>query len=126
MAGNYRWQFYNPSTGQNIRFPLNPSEQSLPQREKTVEALTTTSPNGQPLIFEGREKPRTFPLTGVILTQEHYQFMVNWYDTKVACRITDELGNVFWLYLTKFNPKRKNRTNSAWAMDFDAEALVTG
>lgn len=123
---DHRWQFYNPTTATTVRFPLNPAEGALPSMEKVVEATTTTSPSGQPLIFEGRQRPRSFSLSGTIIDESHYNFMVDWFNSSVACQVTDELGNTFSLYLIKFSPKRKNRTNAPWAMDFDAEALVTG
>ena len=127
MAFNHRWQFLNPSSGVSMRFPINPKEGALPSREKNVNLGTQpTNPYANPIIIEGRESPAKFAFSGTIISQAHYQFMVNWYNSPVSCRIIDDLGQTFWVYLTKFDPKRKNRHSHAWAMDYTAEGVITG
>lgn len=121
-----RWTLYNPSTGITLTFPRNPIEGVLPEYEKNVDLQTTTSPDGQPLMFQGRDKPRTMPFSGSIRDKEHFDFMLAWYRLSVPVTVTDHLGNTFSLYLVRFAPKPKNRHNNPWAANFDAAAVVLG
>ena len=121
-----RWTLYNPATSQLLTFPRNPVEGALPGYEKNVTTGTTTSPEGQPLIWEGRAKVRTMPFNGNIRDKAHFDFMLAWYRAKVACVVTDDLGNTFTLYLTRFVPTRRNRHNNRWSATYEAEAVVLG
>lgn len=109
-----------------MTFERNPREGALPQREKSVTASGTTAPaeEGNIVVFEGRDKPSTFDMSGTIASQAHYDFMVSWYDLRHQVRVTDDLGQVFWCYLTSFKPKRKNRHSHPWAADYEAQALI--
>lgn len=118
-----RWTITNADLG-TVTFPVNPSEGVLPALAKTVEVTGPVAYDGQPIIWEGREQPRTFPIKGAGRTQTHYNFMVNWYNSKKTATVVDDLGNTFTLYLTKFTPTRRNRTNYKWSFTFDAEAVV--
>lgn len=119
-----RWTISGPMG--TIQFPLNPREGVLPLRQKQYTATTSADPDGAPIIYQGRDEPRTFPFTGTILYESHYDFFVEWYDAEVPCTVVDELGNSFQLWLTKFEPRRKIRHNYPWMADYDCEALVVG
>lgn len=121
-----RWKFYDPTTTTETEFILNPRDGGLPQWEKTVTAQGTTAPanEGNIVIFEGTDKPSTVAFSGTLIYQEHHQFFLDWFQKRYQVRITDDLGNVVWCYLTKYSPKRKNRVNYKWTADYDAEALI--
>jgi hypothetical protein len=121
-----RWTLHNPVTSTTITWPLNPREGALPNREKTYTAMGPTSPYGTQIVFQGRDKPITMSFSGGILEKSHYLFFSNWYDVPNEVTVTDELGNVFTMWLTKFQPKRKNRHSHAWAGEYEIEVLVLG
>lgn len=119
-----RWELYDPDLATTWVFPVNPNTGAAPQFEKSIASKTTAANNGKVLFFEGRDAPMTIPFSGVILAEAHYLAMIEWFGKRRQLRLTDELGQVWWVYLTKFSPKRKNRHSHPWAMDYDAECII--
>lgn len=120
----HRWTMWDPESDTTLTFPMNPVEGSLPSFEANITQHPTVAPDGMVLLFEGRDAAQTFPFSGWVLTQTHYQFLVNWFRLKRQVRVTDDLGNQFWLYLTKFTPTRKRSINFDWLIEYDAEAII--
>lgn len=121
---SHRWKLYDPVDGVEIRFPINPREGALPALERTISSIATAAPDGRSLIFEGQQTPQEFSFTGAILSKDHYDFMVNWFNKRRQMRVTDDLGNQWWLMLKSFTPSRKRSHSHPWAADYDAVALV--
>lgn len=120
----HRWTVWDPETDLTMRFPINPQEGALPQRERNISTIPVSAPDGRPLIFEGADNPQEFPCTGVILTKDHWDFFNDWYDSHRQMKVTDDLGNVWWLYMKKFAPKRKNRHSHPWFAEYEATFIV--
>jgi len=121
-----RWTLYNPESGQTLTFPRNPLQGVAPRREKKITSQTSSSPDGQPLIFEGPQEVRMAKFSGSIKDEAHYRFMVAWFNLENACRVTNHLGEWMDIYMTVFDPKPKNRHNNPWAADFEAEGIIIG
>ena len=117
-----RWTLWDPVLGTTLTFPINPAESFLPHREKEFTLQTTTQ--GKLLAFEGNEKAQEFNFSGTFLDQNSYNFMVNWFNKRYQLRLTDDLGNQFWIYLKSFSPKRKRSSNYKWAFTYDATAVL--
>lgn len=119
-----RWTVYDPDLDDTWTFPTNPNAGAQPQYAKKITQQTTLAPDGKVLLFEGRDDAKTITFSGVILTEAHYLKMVEWYGKRRQLQLTDELGQVSWVYLTKFSPKRKHAVSHPWRMDYDAECIV--
>lgn len=119
-----RFTLTNTATGITQQWPMNPLEGVVPKRSKKVDAQTSSSPSGQPLLFEGRENPRRYPFKGNIRNKAHHDFLIAWYDWKVPAIIRDELDNTFTVYLVDLNITRRNRHNNPWSGTYEAEAIV--
>lgn len=117
-----RWTLWDPVLGTTLTFPVNPSESFLPQREKQMVTEKTTA--GVLVAFEGEESPQEFNFSGTFLDESSYDFMVTWFEKRYQLRLTDDLGNQFWVYLKAFRPKRKRASNHEWAFTYDAAGLI--
>lgn len=119
---NFRWSLYNPADDTEIRWPQNPIDGSLLQREKSTTIDGSTQ--GAPIIWEGNPKASTMPFTGVILERDHFVFFDTWYKVPGKVRIIDDLGNIVWAYLTKFTPKRVISTSHPWKAEYECSVIV--
>jgi hypothetical protein len=119
-----KWTLWDPVLGTTLTFPINPAEGFLPEREKTFTMEHTTAPNGKFIAFEGPETSIAFNFSGTFLEESSYDFMISWFNKKYQLRLTDDLGNEYWVYLKKFSPKRRRSSNYTWAFTYDAEAVV--
>lgn len=120
----HRWRMWDPTTDVTLTFPMNPREGSLPSFEAAITQQATVGTDGMVLLFEGREQAQMLPFSGWVLTNQHYQFLVDWFKLKRQVRVTDDLGNQFWLYLTRFQPQRKRSINFDWLIEYEAEAMI--
>jgi hypothetical protein len=120
-----RWQIYDPDTDDTWVFPSNPSEGAVPSRERNiVEQAVSASDSTAVLLFEGAENARRLGWKGTITTEAFYRAMEDWFDTRHQVQLTDDLGQSWWVYLTKFTASRINRHNYPWAMTYDAEVII--
>lgn len=117
-----RWKFFDGVT--EVEFPINPSEGGSPQYEKNFVFEDTSAPEGKTLVFEGRDSPKPLNFSGVILTEAHYDFMIEWWDKRNQVRITDDLGREFWVIIKSFRPKRERAHSYPWKHSFDVEAVI--
>lgn len=125
-GGRIAWQFYDPILSTTLFMEVNPNSGASPDYKKNLTKKTTTAPDGQPLIFEGRSDLQQFPFSGVILTEDQYNFLYNAWAKKYAIQITDDLGRVFKIYLETFSPKRKISQTYPWRHDYSADGVIVG
>lgn len=120
-----RWQIYDPDLDETWVFPMNPKSGALPDRVKNIaEQAVSASDVNHVLLFEGQDSPAKLAWDGTILTEDFYDAMLDWFDKRRQVQLTDDLGHVWWVYLTKFTPARVNKHNYPWAMTYQAECLV--
>lgn len=117
-----RWRIYDPVEDETLEFPVNPSEGSLPSLERHFTSELTT--NGRRILFEGDSDRSEVSFSGFLLYEEDYQWFLTWYSNKYQVKLTDDLGNETWIYLTSFVPKRKRSSHYAWHIEYDAKAVV--
>lgn len=118
-----KWVFSDPTNGDRYTFLANPTGDS-PQYAKTLTYQATTSPNGAIVIYEGADQPTVWSVTGDILTQGQYQSFVTWYSKRHQFQVTDDLGRVRWIYLTQFQPVRKNSRWFPWRHTYTLSGYV--
>jgi hypothetical protein len=121
-----RWEVYDPDLDETWVFPMNPQSGALPERVKTIteQAVAASDAPGAALLFEGQDEPARLGWDGTILTEAFYLAMLTWFEKRRQLQLTDDLGQSWWVYLTKFSPKRMNRHNYPWAMTYSAECIV--
>lgn len=120
------WRFEDPTEGTVEFMSINPNEGASPSFQKALTKETTTAPGAsrQVLLYEGADPPRDFAFSGVILTQEQYEFLYNAWDKRHPVQLTDDLGRVFVIYLESFNPKRVRSATYPWRHTYDASAVI--
>lgn len=120
------WRWEDLTEGTVLYMPINPNEGASPSYRKNLTKATTTAPGatGQKLIYEGADEVSDFAFSGAILTQEHYEFILNLWQKRHLLRLTDDLGRVFTVYIESFNPKRMLSKTYPWRHTYDATAVL--
>lgn len=119
-----KWEFYDFVTDTAIDLEINPSEVDMGGVTKTITEAGTTSPKGQRILFEGRREPQVMAFTGVILTQEQYEVFEDWSNKNYQFRLTDDLGRIYWIYITNFSPSRRRNPTVRWLADYNIDVTV--
>lgn len=120
------WRFEDPVEGTVEFMPINPNEGASPSYQKTLTKSTTTAPGGEarPLVFEGADAVSQFDFSGVLLTQAHYDFILNAWRKRHPVRLTDDLGRTFTIYIESFTPKRDLSRTYPWKHTYQATAVI--
>lgn len=119
-----RWIFYDATTATTYTVPVNPNEGGTPHRKKSLRFQNTAAPNGKVLVFEGRNDPTEIQFSGTILEQAHLEALDEWYEKRHQIRVTDDLGRMFWIYLTDFEATRQRSALHPWKHTYTARATV--
>jgi hypothetical protein len=120
------WRWEDLTEGTVLYMPLNPNSGASPAYQKNLTKQTTTAPGtqGSTIISEGADAPPTFSFSGVILTQEHYEFILTLWQKRHLLRLTDDLGRSFTLYFESFSPQRELSAHYPWRHTYEASAVV--
>lgn len=126
MAGRIAWRWEDPTEGTVEFMSINPNEGASPSYAKNLTKETTTAPGGErnTLIYEGADQASEFQFTGVILTEEQYEFLRLAWEKRHLVLLTDDLGRIFTLYLESFTPKRVRSNTYPWRHTYDASAVI--
>ena len=119
-----RWQFYDPTTLSSYELEINPADGGSPSYRKAIVYQNTSAPDGKVLMFEGQDETKEMEITGTILTEEHYNALLLWYTKRHQIQITDDLGRVFMVYITAFEPKRERAVHSPWKHSYTLRYTV--
>lgn len=65
-------------------------------------------------MFEGRDKPRVFNVSGVLHEQAELDALNTWYDKRYQVKITDDLGRQFYVYIVGLKVDRAPLRNNPW------------
>lgn len=120
------WRWEDRTEGTVEFMSINPNEGASPSYQKTLAKETTTAPGAlaQTLIYEGADAAVEFSFSGIILTQEQYEFIFNAWSKRHLLQLTDDLGRVFTLYLERFAPQRVRSKTYPWRHTYEASAVV--
>lgn len=115
-----RWTLTNPFTSDSMTFQVNPNSGGSWRREREIHAKATTASgnNAAHIFFEGRDKPKTSEVSGVLLTQTMYDTLLDWYKKRVQLDLVDDLGRNMTIYITGFEPSRVRRLKHPWAHEY--------
>lgn len=113
-----KWEIYNPVTEETTRFDMNPAEGGSPSYNKNMTYNDRSGPNSGIIAFEGEPAPLEYEVSGVLLQESQYNFFKNIWDLQHQVRLTDDLGRVFWIYVTSVQFRRIRRANHPWAHEY--------
>lgn len=114
------WKFYDGTN--TYLLPVNPNAASMPSKKRNLTYQAT--PTGGQITYEGRKTPNVLNFSGDILQESQYNSFRLWFLKRKQVRITDDLGQNFWVYLTSFSPSRQKSREYDWMMTYSAEAFV--
>lgn len=117
----HRWYLTDPVTAATYTFHINPLSGGSPQREKTITEETTTA--GGVVLYEGADVPMRGSVSGTILDLAHYQAFTTWWAKRYPVTMTDDLGRVQTIYITKFAPERQ-RSQRRYKHQYTLEWVV--
>lgn len=119
-----RWKVYDPYTADEWTFAMNPSEVVQPDQKKNVSSIGTTASDGRTIMYEGQKPPDELSWKGVILSRAERDIFLLWFAKPYQLRLTDDLGEEYWVYLDKFTPRRKRVVNRELKIEYDMHAFV--
>lgn len=118
--GRVSWKFYDGATTYNL--PVNPNAASTPKRKRTLTYQATAA--GNQIKYEGRSSPNIINFSGDILNEAQFRSFQVWTRKRKQVRITDDLGQNFWVYFKSFSPSRQKAQEYNWMMSYSVEAFV--
>lgn len=119
-----RWTFEDPNTLESWTVPINPNEGGSPGLQRNIQYQSTCAPDGKVVTFEGRDLPQTLEFSGVILTQEHLDLFVTWFEKRYQLSLTDDLGRQYMIVFDTFTPKRERAHSYPWKHSYTASATI--
>lgn len=119
-----KWTIEDPVDLELVEFEINPSEGGVPDMTKNISTLVTAAPEGRALAFEGRSEVAKGRFSGVILTEDEYNFFVYWYEKRHQVYLTDDLGRVQTVYFTNLQLTRKRAVQFPWKHDYTMEFII--
>lgn len=119
-----RWVFTDPVTLDTYNFEINPNDGGSPQYAKNLTYSVTSAPDGKVVAFEGRERPKTLEFSGVLLTQAHFEAMLEWYNKQYQVSVTDDLGREFSIIIESFSPQRQRAVHYPWKHQYSVRATI--
>lgn len=121
-----KWYFYDSSvaTPETYTFDVNPSEGGSPTKQKNLIYKNTAGPNGNVLVFEGRDNVKEFTVSGVLLTEAQYTALDTWYEKRHQVEINDDLGRNFSIYITGLRFTRKRSFAYPWKHEWEMNYII--
>lgn len=116
--------FYDPVTTDSYSLPINPNAGGSPSRSKNLSFESTSAPGGRALIFEGQDSIPQMNYSGVILSEELYNKLFEWYEKRNIIQVTDDLGRTFDVYIKSFSPDRVRSVSHEWRHTYSMELVV--
>lgn len=118
------WKLEDLSTSEAYYWEINPKDWSLPHR-KNLTYATTAAPGGRVVAFEGRDEPRKATYSGTVLTEGQYNNLVYWFSKRHQMKLTDDLGNEYFVYITAFDIQRSfHSATFPWRHSYNGEMLI--
>lgn len=120
------WTLTDNSTGvaEVYEFPINPSEFKPPGRRANITQESTTAPNGQAIVFQGRDQTRTGTMNGAVIQEQHYTDLKYWFDKWTPLVLTDDLGQSWNIVIQEASWDRLRRAQHPWRHDYSVTFLV--
>ncbi len=119
------WTLTDNSTGtpEVLSFDINPNQFDPPGRKANIAANQTTGPNGQTLLFQGKDGIKKATFAGAVNTESFYTSLDTWKDKWYPLVLTDDQGNSWNIIIEDWTWTRLRRTNN-WRYDYEATVIV--
>jgi hypothetical protein len=119
-----RWTFTDTETDEVASLILNPNKMSTPTFAREVQYAWTPAV-GMAGIDRSQATPTSWTFEGVILTQGHYNRLLEWAQRGVVLRVDDHLGRAFGIIIEKYDPiERLPTANRPWRADYTMTCLL--
>lgn len=120
------WTLTDSSTGSPVvySFEINPNDFTPPGRTANFKEEQVTAPNGNTILFQGRDSVKTGTMSGAVLTQQQYSDIQTWGNKWVPLTLTDDLGNSWDIVIRSLKWKRLKRANNPYRHDYTIEFTV--
>ena len=122
-----RWILEDPGAVESIAVPLNPNKMDSPTRPRN---MTWAWTHYGPDHMRGIDVPgpaTNWTWGGVLLSQTHYDLLLDWTKRLVPLHITDHLGRTFEVVIQKFDPvERLPSPNHPLRVDYTMTCLLLG
>lgn len=121
-----QWKLTDNSTGTPVEynFYVNPKTQGFDGRKANVTSETSTAPNGQVLLFQGRDKVPTFKFSGHIISSAQYSDMNTWLEKPYPMVLTDDQSRAWTVLITSYTLERVKRANNQYRFDYNVDGLI--
>ena len=122
------WTLTDNSTGSPVvySFPINPKEFEPPGRTANIGAEVALAPNGQPVVFQGRDKIGQGNMTGIINSQTMYDDLKEWTAKWYPMTLTDDQATAWNILITDFKWNRLRKATNQWRYDYTITFLEVG
>lgn len=120
-----QWTLTDSSTGSPVvfTFTINPVAADHPGRKSTITSETSTGPNGQVIMFQGKDKVQRMKIEGAVLTQVFFQALTAESEKFYPMVLTDDEGRTHTVIFEAINWKRIKRRNP-WRYDYTITFVV--
>ena len=119
-----KWTFLDLTDSSVVTLDINPDAGGSPQYKKTLTTQSTLAPGGKTLIYEGADSAPTISFSGTILTLALYNKFVTLFNKRHQIQLTDDLGRVYVVYLTDFQPVRVHHAGNFFFQTYTCIALI--
>lgn len=119
------WTLTDNSTGspEVMTFDINPNSFDAPGRSANITLEQTTGPNGQTLLYQGRDSAKTAKFSGVVRTEAFFNTLNTWKDKWYPLVLTDDQGNSWNIIIREWTWTRLRRQNN-WRYNYTADVIV--
>ena len=119
------WTLTDYSTGSavTLTFEWNPNKFDPPGRQSNITSELTTAPNGQTILFQGRDKTRKAKFEGGVGSETFFNDLDTWKDKHYPLELTDDQGQTWTILIEDWKWTRLHRRNR-WRYDYTAQVIV--
>lgn len=134
MVAGWKWELYDPNSGERDLFPINPNVMTSPHRPTnaqlfTAYAIPIMADNEQAvaLVLNAKREPHEFEFSGVIRSEEHYDMLIAWSKKRTKIELTDHLERTWQIRLLNLDlEERRPTARTAWRFRYTMTALMYG
>lgn len=122
------WTLTDNSTGtpEVFTFPINPVEHKPPNRQANITEETSSAPNGQVIMFQGRDRLRKGSFSGAVLTVGFYTDLDAWANKWYPLIMTDDAGQAWAIMITEIDWARVKRVLWPYRHNYTINYTVVG
>lgn len=121
-----RWMFTDPQLSTSVYVPINPNKMDSPGRPRQMQFSWGSAWGQDRMRGIDRSTPaKEWNFGGVLLTESHYNLLLDWTNKLKILHITDHLGRTFEVVIKKFDPvERLPNALRPWRADYTMTCLI--